>query len=450
MIFLAPMPFGAVLPSGRLAVELGALALLLLWIVRACFRATALPSRLVCVGVFGLLGLATLQVLPLGRAAVELVSPRAVEIRTTSLTPAESEAAEERLLGRELAGLEPSATLSMDPGATASALRTGVALAALLVVAATVAAVCGVRSLALALLVSAGFQGLYGLLVVASGHPRIWHLQKQYFLDSATGTFVNRTHYSCLLAMSLAGGLALIFDNARHNRRLRGSRWVALLGTDNVRNLLLGLLLLTGMAGLLLSFSRAGIAFGLLAVVVTIVLAGRFHVVRTRVAMTLLLVSVALVPLTQLGWERLIQRYVSTADELSSTRVTAWIDSLSLVAQFPAVGCGFGGFASTYPLVRSPEIRKFFSNVHNDPLEVVVEGGVVGGVFLVLMLVPLLRRMAGAFTGALGTVAIGLAAGLAAMLLHSLVDFNFHLPANAATATILAGALLGLPWTRPS
>jgi len=31
-------------------------------------------------------------------------------------------------------------------------------------------------------------------------------------------------------------------------------------------------------------------------------------------------------------------------------------------------------------------------------------------------------------------------------MLHSLIDFNLHIPANAAVAALLAGALQGLPW----
>jgi hypothetical protein len=31
------------------------------------------------------------------------------------------------------------------------------------------------------------------------------------------------------------------------------------------------------------------------------------------------------------------------------------------------------------------------------------------------------------------------------VLLHSLIDFNFHIPANGAIAAALAGALAGLP-----
>jgi hypothetical protein len=44
-------------------------------------------------------------------------------------------------------------------------------------------------------------------------------------------------------------------------------------------------------------------------------------------------------------------------------------------------------------------------------------------------------------------VAVGAALGLGAMALHALVDFDFHIPADAAIAAVLAGIVLGTTWT---
>ena len=70
--------------------------------------------------------------------------------------------------------------------------------------------------------------------------------------------------------------------------------------------------------------------------------------------------------------------------------------------------------------------------------------------FLLLILVPVLRQMTRAIGGAKGPLAVGFACGLVALMLHALVDFNFHIPSNAAVAAALAGTLLGLPWKRES
>jgi len=67
-------------------------------------------------------------------------------------------------------------------------------------------------------------------------------------------------------------------------------------------------------------------------------------------------------------------------------------------------------------------------------------------VLLLAVLVPLGRRVVQGLRGAFGGLGVGFAAGLTLAALHALIDFNFHLPANAALAAILAGALGGLPW----
>lgn len=448
LVVVVPLPLGAVGPRGRLLLEVGAAALLVLLLARAPFWATPLPSAWARAGVGGLLALAALQSLPLGDAVVSRISPRSVAVRAASEPPAPAQAAEGRILGRPAADFDRRASISLDPGATASALRTGAALAALFIVATAVAALRGARWLALALLLSAAFQGLYGLLVVASGHDRIWYLPKKYFLDNATGTFVNRNHFACLMAMSLACGAALILSEFERQRRTRAGGGLArLLGVDGSRILVLGLLLVVGLAGLLLSFSRAGVATGLFAVGLTIVFAGRRFRRRTRALLVAGILVAALVPLARVGADRLLSRYGLALEEIGS-RMVVWSDTLTMAADFPVTGCGYGAFAATYPVYRSGEVRKFFAHAHNDGIQALAEGGVVGVVFLVMAFSPVLAALGPAFAGSKGTIAVGFAAGWVGMLLHSLVDFNFHIPANAATAAVLAGTLLGLPCRR--
>jgi O-antigen ligase len=453
VIVVAPLPFGAVLPEALLLLESGALLLLGVWLWRAVRRPAALPPAGVRAGVLGLLALALVQILPLGRALVARVSPRSAELREASRAPAQWEALEQELLGIAPATFEPPATLSVDPDLTASALRTGVALAGLMLAAHTVAAVRGLRLLALAFLLSAGFQGLYGALVLASGHEMIWHLPKRYYLDSATGTFVNRNHFAAYLNAALACGLALALEEAARWRAGRtGRRPGDLPRPEGSRVLLLGLLVVLGTSGLLLSFSRAGIAFGLVALSAVLFASGGSQSRRTRMALIAALVIVAAVPLSQIGSERLAERYARTAADFASPsgRVTVWLDTLRMAGAFPVVGTGFGTFAAAYPLFRSPEVRLYYRHAHNDLLQFLAEGGVLGGALLALVLAPLVRPVRRALCGAGGVLATGAAAGLMALLGHSLVDFQFHIPSNAATGAVLGGALMGLPWSERS
>lgn len=448
VILLAPLPAGSVNPGARLGLELGALLLGLVWLARTLVHRTTLPSRTAVIGLLGLLALGAVQITPLGQGVVSMLSPESVRIRESVQPPPEVVSAETRLLGVDPAGLEQPAVVSVDAASTASALRVGCALAALFFVAWTVVATCGAGRIALSLLISGALQGLYGLLVLISGHDRILFYTKVHYLDSATGTFVNKNHFAGFLAMALACGAALVLHELRGVKFPRTRKELGhFFEGERSRGLLLGLLLLVGLAGLLASFSRAGIALGLAALLITVFLGARSRALRARAIIAVLLVAIPLVPLMQIGAERLVTRYSEAGADFTSAggRARVWQDSLGMAAAFPLLGTGWGTFAEAYPMYRSPEVRFRFLHAHNDLLQALTEGGIVGLIFLTLLLAPLLRRIVESLVGGRGLLGVGVAAALSALLLHSLIDFNLRIPANAAVAAILAGCLMGLP-----
>lgn len=446
VVVVAPLPFGSVGAPGRLTLELGSFLLLALWAAGGACRGPCpgTPGRLAACG---LLLLAVVQIVPIGHGAVDALSPEAGRLRERTSATGVARDAETRLLGADPESLDPVATLSVAPRRTASALRTGGALIALWLVSTTVVARRGPRRLATALALSAAFQAIYGIAVLATGHDAIWHVKKLYYLDSATGTFVNRNHFANFVAVGVVAGAALTISIARRVRSPGRPQVATWLGRRGVPVILLGSAVIVGIAGLLLSMSRTGIALGVLALVWIGLRAGRLPV-RNRLVPIALIAAVAAVPLLQIGADRLTTRYARSMDQLIGPghRVTVWRDSLEIAARYPVVGAGFGTFAEVYPAYRSPEVRMYWDHVHSDPLQHVVEGGAVGAILLVAFLIPIGRRIVRGLAGADGTVGIGIAAGLAIVLLHSLVDFPFHIPADAAVAVVLAGTLEGLAW----
>jgi putative inorganic carbon (HCO3(-)) transporter len=430
LIVLAPLPFGSVPPAGRLMLELLALALTAIWIFAATRGTVALPPRSARVALIGLLVIAALQAIPLGATAVSALSPRVAALH---------------------GGLDPvpDPTLSMAPDATASALRTGAALVGILFVATSVVAARGARRLAIAALAVAAFQGLYGLLVLASGHDRIWSVPKIAYLDSATGTFVNHNHFAGFLAATLPLGVGVTIAIAR--RAQRGARakggLIAALGPDGSKALLFGLGALTGVAGLLLSFSRAGTALGLVAIAGTAAVVLRGRPVR-RFAAIAIVVVIAAIPLVDIGADRLFARFAIAGDDYrgSGGRLDVARDTLRMIAAFPAAGCGFGAFTWAYPAFSSPQVRLHYTHAHNDLLQLGAEGGLASIALLAVVLVAVARSGARALRTGSDPVVTGAAFGLGALLVHGLVDFNFHIPANAAIAAVLAGILFGASW----
>jgi O-antigen ligase len=429
LILVAPLPFGSVGRGGRLALELLAFALTALWIFAAMRTRVALPPRSMSIALTGLLAIAAIQLVPVGTGAVSLLSPSAATLR---------------------AGLQPvpEATLSLAPDATASALRTGAALVGILFATTTVVAARGAARLALTALAAAAFQGLYGLLVLASGHDRIWSVPKTAYLDSATGTYINHNHFAGFLAATLPLGVGLVIAKARRARersRAKGGL-VRTLGPDGSQALLLGLLALTGAAGLLLSFSRAGTALGVIAIAGTAGVGLRGKTVH-RLAAIAIVVAIAAVPLLDLGADRLFARYAIAGEDLRATggRLDVARDTLRMIAAFPVIGCGFGAFTWVFPAFSSPEVRLHYTHAHNDLLQLAAEGGFPALALLALALLAIARAVVRGVRGTFDPLATGAAFGLAALLVHGLVDFNFHIPANAAIAAVLAGVLFGAP-----
>jgi O-antigen ligase len=430
LIVLAPLPFGSVPPAGRLMLELLALALTAIWIFAATRGTVALPPRSARVALIGLLVIAALQAIPLGATAVSVLSPRAAALH---------------------GGLDPvpDPTLSMAPDATASALRTGAALVGILFVATSVVAARGARRLAVAALAVAAFQGLYGLLVLASGHDRIWSVPKIAYLDSATGTFVNHNHFAGFLAATLPLGVGVTIALARRAQRGASAKGglIAALGPDGSKALLFGLGALTGVAGLLLSFSRAGTALGLVAISGTAAVVLRGRPLR-RFAAIAIVVVIAAIPLVDIGADRLFARFAIAGDDYrgSGGRLDVARDTLRMIAAFPAAGCGFGAFTWTYPAFSSPQVRLHYTHAHNDLLQLGAEGGLASIALLAVVLAAVARSGARALRVGSDPVVTGAAFGLGALLVHGLVDFNFHIPANAAIAAVLAGILFGASW----
>lgn len=441
VVVLGPLPFGAVRPPGRDALELLCFGLLALWGVRAWLVGGALPPKAVWVPAMGLLLLAAAQAVPLGEPLVRALSPASDSIRARLVAPSAVWESERARLALEPAEVSPRSTFSLSPGSSIDALRTGVALTALLLVAATIGRHGRGRIVAQAGLLSAAFQSVYGLLVVASASPRIWNEPKIHYLDSATGTFVNRNHFACYQAMMLCVGLGFLVRELRRSRRRE---------RDRARVWFWGFVFLVGLAGVPASLSRTGIALGGLALLGTWACAVGISGLRARLAVAVAVGLFVSLPLIQLGPNRLFERYVRAAGDLAASggRLRVWQDTVEIVTSFPLLGCGFGTFAEVYPAFRSPDVRRFYAHAHNDVLQTVAEGGAIGALLAALLVGALGRRIVRGLTGLAGAYGVGLAAALACIALHSLVDFNLHIPANAAAAAVLAGLLVGRPWRR--
>jgi O-antigen ligase len=118
-------------------------------------------------------------------------------------------------------------------------------------------------------------------------------------------------------------------------------------------------------------------------------------------------------------------------------------DSLRMFSHRPVWGWGLGTFPTVYPSYRSFYTNLFVNEAHNDYAQLLVETGLLGFGLMLWFLVrlyryglPTSRRWEFQWDGAVSLSAL---LGCTGILLHSFVDFNLQVPANAALFYALCG-----------
>ena len=141
-----------------------------------------------------------------------------------------------------------------------------------------------------------------------------------------------------------------------------------------------------------------------------------------------------------------------------------WLAALDQSKINPLFGTGSGTHLIYGRLFRRPQIQSDPVHAHGDYLELLAEYGLVGGVLCVLFLgthllsglngakQTAIRRLKGGFGPARSdTLALNLAAlaATAALIAHSVVDFNMHIPGNALVYAFIFGILSNPGSDRP-
>ncbi|HVR69303.1 MAG TPA: O-antigen ligase family protein, partial [Vicinamibacteria bacterium] len=284
-----------------------------------------------------------------------------------------------------------------------------------------------------AVVVAAGaVLAVVGLLQAASLAPtRIYGLWRPRWDWGVFGPYVSKNHYAGYMVMAVPLALAFAAEALlalRAEWRARRVGWVALGGASGnalVRRAALALLIVVG---LLAAQSRGGLA-ALAVAVLALPLALRHRRAAAAVVLGVVLAAV--------GWMAAggMLRGLETRG-LRSNRLALWADAARLVKDFPLLGAGFNAFGSAYVPYQRVDTYEWYGEAHNEYLQALVDTGLVGALLTAALLVTLFRRALRA--ARLGPLDAGCLAGLLALCAHNLVEFNWQVPANAATFVALA------------
>jgi O-antigen ligase len=273
----------------------------------------------------------------------------------------------------------------------------------------------------------------------ASPEPRrIYGLWRPRWDWAVFGPYVNRNHFAGYLVMAapLAIGFALealARLRAAWGRRKRG--WLLLGEREGNAVLRWSAVVMVTVAGLLASRSRGGVsAFALAA----LLLPRLAHRRRTALAVGVLVG----LGLAWIGVSDILSAFEVRG--VKGSRLDLWRDMLPMVPRFPLFGDGWNAFATAFPWYQTVWKTDWIGEAHNDYLQALIDGGVVGAALVAALLAVVLRgALARATRSPLDLGLFGAIVGLAPYGPW----LQRQIPANAAT-WIALGALAVAPPAR--
>jgi len=286
---------------------------------------------------------------------------------------------------------------------------------------------------------------LFGLLRATMQHNASFWLPFQ--TDQGYGQFVNRNHFAYLMEMGFGLLLGLIASG-----RVQRDKVLIYLGA-----------LVPIWMALVLSNSRGGILAMLVQLMATLLLfplvvpaqqsdegkTGRWIRSRSmRLVMVFSLVIMVAGGVLWVGGDRLVERIEATRGEIIEseqlrqgvTRIQIWQATLRMIEANPIAGVGMGGYWVAIPTFHEASGGMTPQQAHNDYLEILASGGIVGlaiVVWLAVMVLQQARLNLRARERFIRTTCFAALVAIVGVAVHSLVDFGLHRMANAMVFTAL-------------
>ncbi len=411
-IILSALAYGTVHYWALSLFFLGAVAVLTLWVVDSWNLGTVRISRNVLqLPLLGMLLLGVVQLLPLRNPVTPGISAPFVK------------------------------SLSMDPYATRLVLVQTLALfiyfAATLVFTDTPKRL---RLLVRTIIIFGFFLAIFGLTQSFTSPNKLYWM-REMAQSTPFGPFINRHHFAGYMELALALPLGLLFSGAiAKEKRIiylfaAGLMAVALIMTNSRGGIIsmgaeILFIVVMGLGGRRSRHRSTSVKTGIRSAAV-------------KAGLALGLVVALFIGVVALGGEDALNRVVGTvnSDDPTTGRAHFWNVTLDIITNHPVIGTGLGAFGVVYTGYDSRNGLYRLEQAHNDYLQVLSDGGIVGALIGLFFIVNLFRmgfnRRESRDEFRRG-VATGAMAGCFAVLVHSFFDFTLHTPSNALLFLILA------------
>jgi len=298
----------------------------------------------------------------------------------------------------------------------------------------------------------AAVQALLGLLQYGAGSDSVFRLGNPYCCSSAVGTYASRDHLAGLLEMALPVGLALLTATVgrssshagsyRRRRTLR-HRLTKLAALPINEAAIYGSACVAIILGLVFTRSRTGIILAMVGILLCTVVFARRLGGKNAYGLIGMLTFIGWSLAMEVGLVPVLNRFTleSATDDY---RWSIFSSTLEAAARFFPLGSGAGTFIEVYPRFHPPDIvfDGIVNHAHNDYLEAFLEAGLAGIVLSLALLGFYIFQWKRIWQrgnwSSFRLLQAGAGIGLLLLILHSAVDFNLHIPANAIFFAFLA------------
>jgi len=274
---------------------------------------------------------------------------------------------------------------------------------------------------------------VFGILQHLTFNGKLYWFREMRYGGIPFGPYVNRNHFAGFAELVIPIALVPLVLG-----KVRRERWFAV-----------GLLALFPLGALFLSASRGGI----ISLAAEIVLLSLLLVLRRTRGKHVLAGAVVLLfafmLVSWLGVRQILERFSSmqSLEVTSGQRASMRLDPWHIFREHPWTGTGLGTLQTVFPPYETLYDAKVVNHAHNDYLEALAETGIVGVAccawFLGALFFGSLRRVLlqdKSFSFALHLSGL---VGCIGFLVHSLVDFNLHIPGNALLFFLMANLATG-------
>ena len=284
---------------------------------------------------------------------------------------------------------------------------------------------------------------VYAAYQLATNSPYVWHLfwpeiKPEQYMRRGSGTYICPNHFAGFVEMIVPLALAFMFKGRFHH----------------TTKVFFGYAALMMFAGIAVSVSRGGWLAAGLALLILFVTLLRYRDTRlpALVFLTLLMIAAIFVFKEAYQPQQRWNQFFRESGSVYDIRFYLWEPAVRIWKDNFWWGAGPGHFNDLFPLYRPEIVQASAGRVHNDYLNTLADWGVAGAslvaaAWLLFYLGALktwryVRRTndISSKPSNRGALVLGGGIGLTAILFHSLVDFNMHIPANA----ILTVALMAL------